>query len=81
MTTDTPAPDGPRFPQIEVELSGFDSNSMAIVSRVARFMRRARDEDGQRIVTQEQLDEFRNEALSGDHDHVLTTCAAWVEIN
>lgn len=63
----------PKFPDVEVRLVGQDGNAMAIVGRVAQALKRA----GHRT----EADEFVNEALSGDYDHVLQTCMAYVDVH
>jgi len=70
----------PRFPMIVVDLTGGSGNALMIIGKVRRAMRFARDEHGERIVTNEQCAEFSTEASSGDYDHVLQTCMAWVEV-
>jgi len=71
----------PKYPEIEVQLTGEDGNAMSIVANVAKAMRRALDEEDERIVTADEIAEFRREALSGDYDHVLQTVMAWVEVH
>ena len=43
-----------------------------IVGRTRKALRRGG-------VTNEEIDAFSNEAMSGDYDHVLQTVMAWVE--
>ena len=31
-------------------------------------------------VEKEEIDQFMQEAMSGDYDHLLQTCMAWVEV-
>jgi hypothetical protein len=66
--------DGPKYPDIEVELSGESDNGGAIVGAVARALKRAK-------VPREEIDEFRKDAYSGDYDHLLQVCMAWVEVS
>ena len=63
----------PKYPFIRVGLIGEDGNAMAIVGKVAKALRRGG-------VSEEDVSDFGNEALSGDYDHVLQTCLAWVEV-
>ena len=65
---------GPLFPEIEVQLSGNDGNAFAILGNVSKAMRRAG-------VHKAKIEEFLNEAESGDYNHLLATCAKWVEIS
>jgi hypothetical protein len=69
---DAQAPSGPKFPDVQVQLSGEDGNAFFIVGRVRKALERA----GHR----EAAVEFFNEALSGDYDHVLQTCMIYVEV-
>lgn len=63
----------PRYPNIEVQLSGEDGNAMAILGRVTGAMRRAG-------VSRAEREEFTTEAMGGDYDHLLQTCMKWVEV-
>lgn len=63
----------PRYPDITVELSGQDGNAMFIISRVRNALRRA-------CVPKIEIDAFSSDAMSGDYDHVLQTCMAWVNV-
>lgn len=65
---------GPKYPEITVRLSGTDGNAMALVSRVTAALRRAG-------VTNVVRDAFVKEAMSGDYDHVIQTCMAWVDVS
>ena len=80
MTTEPTTDTGPRFPEIVVDLTGGSGNAMMIVGKVRRALRTARGEDGKRIVTNEEIDEFGKDALSGAYNHVLSTCERWVEV-
>lgn len=64
----------PKYPDIEVELTGTDSNAFAIMGKVVRALRRAR-------VPQSEIDEYQRESMSGDYDHLLQTAMAWVEVS
>ena len=62
-----------KYPNIQVELLGCDSNSFAILGRCTQAMRRAK-------LSKEEIDAFRKEAMSGDADHLLQTCFRWFDI-
>lgn len=64
----------PKYPNIEVELSGGDGNAYSIIARVAKAMRRGG-------VTAQEIDEFQKEAKSGDYDNVLQTAMKWVNVS
>jgi len=56
-----------------VRLIGTDGNAFAILGRVQRALRDAG-------WTQEQVDAFRAEATSGDHDHLLGTVMRHLDV-
>lgn len=62
-----------RYPHIEVELIGQDGNAFAIIARVTRAM-------GQAGLSRKIREEYRQEAMAGDYDHLLRTTMAWVEV-
>jgi hypothetical protein len=63
-----------KYPEITVELSGEDGNAFAVMGAVRKAMRRAG-------VPAEEIGAFCDEAMSGDYDHLLQTCMAWVEVS
>ena len=65
-------PSLPRYPEIQVRLSGEDGNAFAILGRTAAALRAAG-------VPPEEIDAFFAEATSGDYDHLLQTTMAWVD--
>ncbi len=58
---------------VEVKLVGEDGNAFAIMGRVVKAMRKAG-------VSQAEIKEYENEAMSGDYDHLLQTTMEWVEV-
>lgn len=62
-----------RFPEVEVELVGQDGNAFAILGAVSKALRRAGHE--------EAVQEFMDEATSGDYDHLLQTAMDFVEVS
>jgi len=64
----------PKYPDVEVRLSGEDGNAFTVIARVRTALRRAG-------VTTEELAAFTTEATAGDYDHVLQTAMAWVEVS
>lgn len=64
----------PKYPDVEVPMSNEDGNAVAMVTRVVLAMR----DDG---VGRDEADRFRDEALSGDYDHVLDTIEKWVSVS
>ncbi len=71
-----------RHPDIEVTLSGHDSNAMALTSTVIQAIK---DACRAGAMTREERDasirEFRAEAYSGDYDHLIQTCMKWVNVS
>jgi hypothetical protein len=65
-------PQQPRYPDVQVQLSGEDGNAFAILGRTAGALRAAG-------VSQEEIDAYFAEATSGDYDHLLQTTMAWVD--
>lgn len=69
-----PPPSGPRYPEISVRLSGRNGNAMVLVGAVRDALRRAHVSDA-------EIRQFTDDALSKDYDHVLQTCEAWVDVS
>jgi hypothetical protein len=61
-----------KYPHVKVQLVGEDGNAYAILGRVSRAMRAAG-------IAKEERDKFFAEATSGDYDHLLRICMAWVD--
>ncbi len=70
-----------KYPQIQVQLTGRDGNAFAVIGTVMGSLRRAKDDEGKRLVSDSQIDEFIEECESGDYDHLLQTCMKWVDVN
>lgn len=62
-----------KYPDVEVQLTGEDGNAFFIISRVRGKLRSAG-------VNKEELEEFTNDAMNGDYDHMLQTCMRWVTV-
>jgi hypothetical protein len=58
---------------IEVQLVGLDGNAYAIMGRVMRALRDAG-------ATKAQVDEYQEQATSGDYDNLLRVTSEWVEV-
>lgn len=63
-----------RYPEVNVPLVGQDGNAFMIIGAVTRALRQAG-------ASSEEQDEFRNEAMSGDYNHLLQTVMAWVDVS
>lgn len=64
----------PKFPDVQVLLSGEDGNAFMIIGRVRAALRRAG-------VPSDTCNEFSEEAMSGDYDNVLRTAMKWVSVS
>lgn len=64
---------GPLYPEIEVELTGTDSHPFSIIFEVTKALKAAK-------VPLAKCTEFREEALSGDYNHVIQTAMRWVTV-
>lgn len=62
----------PKFPQVHVNLIGEDGNAFFIIGRVGKAMREAG-------IDKEDIDAYREDAMSGDYGHVLRTTMATVD--
>ncbi|QHB37209.1 hypothetical protein QDA03_gp32 [Microbacterium phage Terij] len=72
----TPEPEesGVRYPDIDVTLVGVDSHPFAIIKAVTDGLRKGGVGQGER-------DAFREEALSGNYDHIIQTAMRWVNVS
>lgn len=64
---------GPRYPHIEVQLTGNDGNAFAILGAVKKALRR-------HDVSLASVNAFMDEATGGDYNHLLATCMEWVTV-
>jgi len=62
-----------RYPEVEVELIGQDSNAFAILGSVKRALSR-------HGVDKVEINEYLEDAMSGDYDHLLSVTSQWVTI-
>lgn len=61
------------FYDIDVELIGKDGNAFAIIGAVTKAMRQAG-------LAPHIIDQYREQAMSGDYDHLLKVTSEWVNI-
>lgn len=61
----------PKYPEIEVELP--DGNAFAVIGAVRKAMQVAR-------VPSEERQQYFEESISGDYDHLLAVAQSWVTI-
>jgi len=65
--------DQPKYPDVEVQLSGEDGNAFMIIGRTMAALRRGG-------VSAKQIERYTEEATSGDYDNVLSTTMKWVNV-
>lgn len=63
-----------KYPDIEVQLTGTNSNAFALMGEVSEAMRL-------NDVPQTEIDECLTEAISGDYNHLLKTLSGWVSVS
>ena len=64
----------PKYPEIEVRLSGEDGNAFAVMGRVRRGLQMAG-------VPQAEIDAYYEESMSGDYSGLLATACRWVNVS
>lgn len=62
-----------KYPDVKVKLVGQNGNAFFIISRVSNALMNAG-------VPKAEVDQYREEAMSGDYDNVLATTMAWVSV-
>lgn len=62
-----------KFPHVVVKDFGRDGNAFALMGQVTSAMKAAK-------VPKADIDAFRNDAMSGDYDHLLRTCGTYVTL-
>ena len=58
---------------VSVPLIGQDGNAFAILGSVQRALRKAG-------ASKEEINQYMQEAMSGDYNHLLSTTMDWVEV-
>jgi len=58
---------------IKVQLTGRDGNAYAIMSAVSKALRQAG-------VSEEEINQYQDESMSGDYENLLLVAAQWVNI-
>ena len=64
----------PKYPKIEVQLTGKDGNAFSILGAVSKAMKKAK-------VAPEEVKAFMKEAMAGDYAQLLRTCMTWVTVS
>jgi len=58
---------------IKVQLTGRDGNAYAIMSAVSKALRQAG-------VSEEEINQYQDESMSGDYNNLLRVAAQWVNV-
>ena len=70
MSAEEKGNEGPKYPNINVQLVGLDGNAFSILGRAAKAMRKGK-------LPQEEVAAFMTEAQSGDYTNLLSTVMKW----
>ena len=62
-----------KYPNIKVKLTGRDGNAFAIMGAVRTALRK----NG---VSNEEIEQYITESMSGDYDNLLGTACRWVTV-
>ena len=63
----------PKYPDVEVQLSGEDGNAFMLIGKTRRALKR-------HDVSDEEIEQFSTEATSGDYNNVIATIGRWVTV-
>jgi hypothetical protein len=63
-----------KYENVKVQLVGEDGNAYAIMGRVSRALKDAG-------VSEEEIDLYMEESMSGDYDNLLRTAYQWVTVS
>ena len=58
---------------VKVQLTGRDGNAYAIMSAVSKALRQAG-------VSEEEINQYQDESMSGDYNNLLRVAAQWVNV-
>lgn len=62
-----------KYETVTVKLTGNDGNAFSIMGAVSKAIRKAG-------ATQEEIEDYMNESMSGDYDNLLRTAMKWVNV-
>ena len=62
-----------KYPDITVKLVGNDGNVFVILGAVTKALRKNH-------ISETEINQFIDEATSGDYDNLLQTCMKWVNV-
>jgi len=66
--------DAPKYPNVEVQLTGEDGNAYSIMARVGSALKEAG-------VSKEEIDTYYAESKESDYGHLLRTAVKWVSVS
>lgn len=64
----------PKYINVHVQLSGEDGNAFSIIGRVSKTLREAG-------IPNEEIDNYRAEAMKGTYEDLLRVTSEWVVIH
>ena len=64
----------PKYPEIEVQLSGQSDNAFSIIARTGAALRKAG-------VSREDQEAFSEEATAGNYEQLIQTVMRWVTVS
>ncbi len=62
-----------KYQTITVKLTGNDGNAFSIMGAVSKALRKGG-------ATQDEIEDYMNESMSGDYDNLLRTAMKWVNV-
>lgn len=62
-----------KYPDIKVKLTGTDGNAFAIMGKVTEALRK-------HGISEEEINIYTDESMSGDYDNLLRTATQWVSV-
>lgn len=79
--TDSDTTLDPRYPDIEVQLTGQDGNAYAILGTVQKALRTHLNAEGMDAeAIDSEVAEYHRQATEGNYDHLLQVTMRWVTV-
>lgn len=63
----------PKYQNISVQLTGQDGNAFAIMAKVSSALRKE-------SISENEIEQYLAESMSGDYDALLRTAMSWVNV-
>lgn len=64
----------PKYDNVTVTLAGQDGNAFAVMAKVSSALRK----EG---VSEDDVQQYISESMSGDYDHLIVTAMKWVNVS